>query len=462
MVADMAFQIRVRRLSSHLSVSPLFDPITGLTAFCCPAFFPLRLLRARKASGAMSFPANSHPDLARMPDGQSGPDPPVPAPPPPVRPRRAGDAPVPSVPGAAAPAHDVPVGLLSETEAVSPPKPQFHVTDGSGVWEKLSEVWDDFKERMSKATQEIDGDIQWELIREGAFSQEVLLERAMCALAHLSNFRDQLDLVLRITRDLVSTIHMHILTTSGGFEIGVLGETCLTQDKFMDAIQLRWDEPRDRSLRHIKNRWIDSDSTGWARVSFDMFRSRADDQLAGAIMQMSMAQNAQPPWRSRNVTRRQGGRAARRKLAAARRAAGAVQSGSSGDERCPHPVITGQRREPRTGVEDPAISWGAGAFSDGVSGDEVWSSLFWGPAELQETVPMYSGPAPGPLNPHASPFAPPRRAGGASGSGAHSVSGQAHSPSGNPGVAPRLRPHGHTGTGPVSDRGDGGDVYTAL
>ena len=51
-----------------------------------------------------------------------------------------------------------------------------------------------------------------------------------------------------------------------------------------------------------------------------MFQHKQLEKLLGALVQLIMARQMAPPWESNNVSRRKGGRAARRKGAALRQA----------------------------------------------------------------------------------------------------------------------------------------------
>ena len=80
-----------------------------------------------------------------------------------------------------------------------------------------------------------------------------------------------------------------------------------------------WNNPTERQLRLLKNRWLD-ESIGWSICSYEMYQHRQLENMLGALVQLSMAQQMAPPWESNNVTRRKGGRAARRRGAALRQA----------------------------------------------------------------------------------------------------------------------------------------------
>ena len=54
--------------------------------------------------------------------------------------------------------------------------------------------------------------------------------------------------------------------------------------------------------------------------TYGMYQHRQMEKLLGALVQLCMARHMAPPWKSNNVSRRKGGRAARRRGAALRQA----------------------------------------------------------------------------------------------------------------------------------------------
>ena len=86
----------------------------------------------------------------------------------------------------------------------------------------------------------------------------------------------------------------------------------MSRDRYIGEIKNRWNDPRGRQLRLLKNRWLD-DSPGWGICSYDMYQFKQQDKILGALVQLCMARQRAPPWESNNHARRKGGRAARRR-----------------------------------------------------------------------------------------------------------------------------------------------------
>ena len=79
-------------------------------------------------------------------------------------------------------------------------------------------------------------------------------------------------------------------------------------------------EPSDgRQLRLLRDRWLD-EGPGWSICSYEMYQHKQLEKFLGALVQLCMARQMAPPWESNNVSRRKGGRAARRRGAALRQA----------------------------------------------------------------------------------------------------------------------------------------------
>ena len=95
------------------------------------------------------------------------------------------------------------------------------------------------------------------------------------------------------------------------------GDEVLDREKYIGEIKKRWNQPTGRQLRLLRDRWLD-EGPGWSICSYDMFQHRQLEKLLGALVQLRMARQMAPPWESNKVTRRKGGRAARRKGAALR------------------------------------------------------------------------------------------------------------------------------------------------
>ena len=67
----------------------------------------------------------------------------------------------------------------------------------------------------------------------------------------------------------------------------------------------------------LRDRWH-ADEQGWSICAYEMYQHKQQEKLLGAVVQLCMARQMAAPWESNNVTRRKGGRAARRKGAALR------------------------------------------------------------------------------------------------------------------------------------------------
>ena len=91
----------------------------------------------------------------------------------------------------------------------------------------------------------------------------------------------------------------------------------MDRDMYIGEIKNRWNNPAGRQLRLLRNRWSD-DSAGWSIFAYEMYQHRQLENMLGALVQLSMSQQMAPPWESNNVTRRKGGRAARRRSVALR------------------------------------------------------------------------------------------------------------------------------------------------
>ena len=111
-------------------------------------------------------------------------------------------------------------------------------------------------------------------------------------------------------RDLVvvALAHYHATQEAPGDEV-------LDSEKNIGEIKKRWNHPTGRQLRLLRDRWLD-EGPGWNICAYEMYQHRQLDKFLGALVQLCMARQMAPPWESNNVSRRKGGRAARRRGAA--------------------------------------------------------------------------------------------------------------------------------------------------
>ena len=129
---------------------------------------------------------------------------------------------------------------------------------------------------------------------------------------HLANQREHVDRLTCEARDLVVVALAHYHTSEEKED-----EETMNRDRYIGEIKERWNNPTGRQLRLLRNRWLD-DSPGGSICSYDMYQHKQLDKMMGALVQLCMAQQMAPPWESNNVTRRKGGRAARRRSVALR------------------------------------------------------------------------------------------------------------------------------------------------
>ena len=141
-------------------------------------------------------------------------------------------------------------------------------------------------------------------------SPDERLEEALRLHMHLANQRDHLDRLTCEARDLVVVALAHYHTSVETEE-----SEEMSRDRYIGEIKNRWNDPRGRQLRLLRNRWLD-DSPGWSICSYDMYQFKQQDKILGALVQLCMARQRAPPWESNNHARRKGGRAARRRNAA--------------------------------------------------------------------------------------------------------------------------------------------------
>ena len=154
--------------------------------------------------------------------------------------------------------------------------------------------------------------IQWDCFQDK--TPEDKFEEALCLHMHLANQREHLDRITCEARDLVvvALAHYHA-------EQDMENDEIMDREKYIGDIKNIWNNPAGSQLRLLRNRWLDG-SAGWSICSYEMYQHRQLEKMLGALVQLSMAQQMAPPWESNNVTRRKGGRAARRRSVALRQA----------------------------------------------------------------------------------------------------------------------------------------------
>ena len=150
--------------------------------------------------------------------------------------------------------------------------------------------------------------IQWDGYEEKTPQEK--LEEAICLHMHLANQREYLDIIACEAIDLVvvALAHYHATQEEHGDEL-------LDRAMYIGELKKRWNHPTGRQLRLLRDRWLD-EGPGWSICSYEMYQHKQLEKFLGALVQLCMARHMAPPWESNNVSRRKGGRSARRRGAA--------------------------------------------------------------------------------------------------------------------------------------------------